>query len=159
MSLKAQKDEAIHRYGNWHTIISNISSETANAIDNRKDVSFSGFLGMASSTTYQGKELIIQSSSEELAEQMNLTVTQGYYPVLETEALLDQQGIEQFGLSVGDTIEIVYSNGQTRQYQISGTYGDFSSLQGTDAHGLQLAEGGLHFLPGNRIPGIRLYPV
>lgn len=147
MSLKAQKDEAIHRYGNWHTIISNISSETANAIDNRKDVSFSGFLGMASSTTYQGKELIIQSSSEELAEQMNLTVTQGYYPVLETEALLDQQGIEQFGLSVGDTIEIVYSNGQTRQYQISGTYGDFSSLQGTDAHGLQLAEGGLHFLP------------
>ena len=147
MSLKAQKDEAIRRYGNWHTIISNIPLETADAINNRKDVSVSGFLGMASSTTYQGKELIIQSSSEELAEQMNLTVTGGRYPITETEALLDQQGMEQFGLSIGDTIEIVYSDGQVRQYQISGTYGDFSSLQGTDAHGLQLAEGGLHFLP------------
>lgn len=102
--------------------------------------------GMASSTTYYGKELIIQSSSEELAEQMNSSVTQGHYPVLETEALLDQQGMEQFGLSIGDTIEIVYSDGRVRQYQISGTYGDFSSLQGTDAHGLQLAEGGLRFL-------------
>ncbi|GFH92795.1 hypothetical protein IMSAGC002_04067 [Lachnospiraceae bacterium] len=40
-------------------------------------------------------------------------------------------------------IEIVYSDGQTRQYQISGTYGNFSGLQGTDAHGLQLAEGRL----------------
>ena len=147
MSLKAQKDEAIRRYGNWHTIISNIPLETADAISNRKDVSVSGFLGMASSTTYQGKELIIQSSSEELAKQMNLSVTEGHYPVSETEALLDRQGLEQFGLSIGDTIEIVYSDGQTRQYQISGTYGDFSSLQGTDAHGLQLAEGGLRFLP------------
>lgn len=147
MSLKAQKDEAIRRYGNWHTIISNISLETARAIDNRKEVSVSGFLGMVSSTTYQGKELIIQSSSEKLAEQMNLTVTEGHYPVLETEALLDRQGMEQFGLSIGDTIEIVYSDGQTRQYRITGTYGDFSSLQGTDAHGLQLAEGGLRFLP------------
>lgn len=147
MSLKAQKEEAIRRYGNWHTIISNIPLETADVISNRKDVSVSGFLGMASSTTYQGKELIIQSSSEELAKQMNLSVTEGHYPVSETEALLDRQGLEQFGLSIGDTIEIVYSDGQTRQYQISGTYGDFSSLQGTDAHGLQLAEGGLRFLP------------
>ena len=83
MSLKAQKEEAIRRYGNWHTIISNIPLETADAISNRKDVSVSGFLGMASSTTYQGKELIIQSSSEELAKQMNLSVTEGHYPVSE----------------------------------------------------------------------------
>lgn len=90
MSLKAQKEEAIRRYGNWHTIISNIPLETADVISNRKDVSVSGFLGMASSTTYQGKELIIQSSSEELAKQMNLSVTEGHYPVSETEALLDR---------------------------------------------------------------------
>ena len=64
MSLKAQKEEAIRRYGNWHTIISNIPLETADAISNRKDVSVSGFLGMASSTTYQGKELGIRSNCE-----------------------------------------------------------------------------------------------
>ncbi len=148
MSLKAQKDEAIRRYGNWHTVISNIPLEAAEAIHDRKDVMVSGLLGMASNAAiYQEKELIIQSSSGELAAQMNVIVTQGHYPVSEEEALLDRQGLEQFGLSIGDFIEIPYSNGQVRQYQISGTYADFSSLKSDDTHGLLLTEGGLRFLP------------
>lgn len=146
MSLKSQTNEAIRRYGNWHIIISDISDQTAEMIDARTDVAVSGFLGMAT-TTYQGKELVIQSSSEELAAQMNLTVTEGHYPATETEALLDRPGMEQFGISIGDTVDITFSNGQVKQYQISGTYGNFSSLQGTDAHGLQLAADGLRFLP------------
>lgn len=147
MSLKSQTNEAIRRYGNWHIIISDISDQTAEMIDARTDVAVSGFLGMAATTTYQGKELVIQSSSEELAAQMNLTVTEGHYPATEKEALLDRPGLEQFGISIGDTVDITFSNGQVKQYQISGTYGDFSSLQGTDAHGLQLAADGLRFLP------------
>ena len=93
MSLKSQTDEAIRRYGNWHIIVSDISDETAELIDAHTDVAVSGFLGMAA-TTYQGKELVIQSSSEELAAQMNLTVTEGHYPAAETEALLDRSGME-----------------------------------------------------------------
>lgn len=147
MSLKSQTDEAIRRYGNWHVIVSDVSDETAAVIDARVDVAVSGFLGVAADTAWQGKELIVQSSSEELAAQMNLTVTEGHYPITETEALLDRPGMEQFGISIGDTIEVTFSDGSVRQYQITGTFGDFSSLQGTDAHGLQLAEGGLRFLP------------
>lgn len=147
MSLKSQTDEAIRRYGNWHVIVSDISDETAAVIDARADVAVSGFLGVAADTVWQGKELIVQSSSEELAAQMNLTVTEGHYPITETEALLDRSGMEQFGISIGDTIEVTFSDGAVRQYQISGTFDDFSSLQGTDAHGLQLAEGSLRFLP------------
>ena len=146
MIVKAQTDEAIRKYGNWHIIISDISDQTAEAVDARTDVAVSGFLGMAA-TTYQGKELVIQSSSEELAAQMNLTVTEGHYPAAETEALLDRSGMEQFGISIGDTVEITFRNGQVRRYQISGTYADFSGLQGKDAHGLQLAADGLRFLP------------
>lgn len=147
MSLKSQTDEAIRRYGNWHVIVSDISDETAAVIDARVDVAVSGFLGVAADTVWQGKELIVQSSSEELAAQMNLTVTEGHYPITETEALLDRSGMEQFGISIGDTIEVTFSDGSVRQYQISGTFDNFSSLQGTDAHGLQLAEGSLRFLP------------
>ncbi len=147
MSLKSQTDEAIRRYGNWHVIVSDISDETAAVIDARVDVAVSGFLGVAADTVWQGKELIVQSSSEELAAQMNLMVTEGHYPITETEALLDRSGMEQFGISIGDTIEVTFSDGSVKQYQISGTFGEFSSLQGTDAHGLQLAEGGLRFLP------------
>lgn len=152
MSLKAQTDEAIRRYGNWHVIVSDITDDTAKAIHNREDVAVSGFLGMASTTTYNGKDLIVQSSSEELARQMNLTVTEGHYPATKQQALLDRPALEQFDLSIGDMIEITFSNGQTKEYQITGTYGNgaygnFSSLQGTDAHGLLLAEGGLRILP------------
>lgn len=75
MSIKAQKNEVIRTYGNWHVIVSNIDDDIAEAISNRKDVAVSGFLGMADETTYQGKELVVQSSSKELAEQMNLSVT------------------------------------------------------------------------------------
>lgn len=147
MSLKSQTDEAIRRYGNWHVIVSDISDETAAVIDARVDVAVSGFLGVAADTVWQGKELIVQSSSEELAAQMNLMVTEGHYPITETEALLDRSGMEQFGISIGDTIEVTFRDGSVKQYQISGTFGEFSSLQGMDAHGLQLAEGGLRFLP------------
>ena len=128
MSLKSQANEAIRRYGNWHVIVSDISDETATMIDARTDVAVSGFLGIAA-TTYQGKELVIQSSSEELAAQMNLTVTEGHYPATETEALLDRPGMEQFGISIGDTVEITFSNGQVKQYQISGTYGNAGKLR------------------------------
>lgn len=147
LSLNAQTDEAIRRYGNWHVIISNITDDTARDIAARADVAMSGFLGMASDTTFKGKELVVQSSSEELSRQMNLTVTEGHYPTANTQALMDAAALTQFGLAIGDVVEISFQNGQTRSYEITGLFENFSSLQGTDAHGLQLMEGGLRFLP------------
>ncbi len=147
MSLRSQTDAAVRRYGSWHVIVSGISDETAAMIAARDDVAVSGFLGVASDTVWQGKKLIVQSSSGELAARMNLTVTEGHYPAAETEALLDRSGMEQFGISIGDTAEITFSDGSVRQYRICGVFDDFSGLQGADAHGLQLAEGGLRFLP------------
>lgn len=150
MSLKSQINETIRQYGNWHAIISDISDSTASSLSSRNDVNVSGFLGLADDTTYQGKELVVQSSSKELAEQMNLVVTEGHYPTATQEALLDRQALEQFGLSIGDTIEVMFSDGQTRQYVIIGTYGDYSSLKGSDAHGLQLSPEGMRMLPADQ---------
>lgn len=149
MSIKAQINEYIRQHGNFHAIITDISNSTAEQINSRNDVKVSSFLGMAEDTTYQGKELIIQSSTQEFAEQMNLVVTEGSYPVSEREALLDRQGLEQFGISIGDTIEVAFSDGEIRQYTITGTYGDFSSLKGSDAHGLMLSVEGMRALPSD----------
>ncbi|WP_018751225.1 FtsX-like permease family protein [Paenibacillus sanguinis] len=149
MSLRAQTEEAIRRYGNWHAIFTNISDITANAISGRNDVNISSWFGMAEATTYQGKELVVQSSSQELAEQMNMVVTEGHYPVAAQEALLDREGLEQFGLAIGDTIEISFLDGSVRQYAITGTFGDYSTLKGSDAHGLQLSTEGIRALPAN----------
>lgn len=150
MSLRSQTDEAIRRYGNWHAIISDLPDNLAVKIGKRQDINVAGYLGMAADTTYKGKELIVQSSSEELARQMNLIVTNGHYPASAREALLDRPAMEQFNLSIGDWIEVAFSDGQVRKYQISGMYRDYSTLKGSDAHGLQLSPEGMRELPAGQ---------
>lgn len=147
VSIQAQIDAYLHQAGNFHAILTGIRDDAAAQIAARKDVRVSSFLGMAEDVMYQGKELVIQSSSEAFANEMNLMVTEGRFPSEAREALLDRQGLEQFGIALGDTVEIPFPDGQTRQYRITGTYGDFSSLKGTDAHGLMLSPEGMRMLP------------
>lgn len=150
MSIKAQINENTRQKGNYHAMITDVSDNTAEKIDDRNDVKVSGWIGMAEDTTFQGKELFIQGGEQDIAEQMNLVVTEGDYPASEKEALIDRFALEQFGLSIGDTIEIALSDGQMRQYIITGTYSDFSSLKGTDSHGLFLSVEGIRMFPSDK---------
>ena len=146
MSIKALNNEYIRQHGNFHAIITGISDSVAGQIDNRDDVRVSSWVGIAEDTAYEGKELIIQGSEQDLAEQMNLVVTAGAYPASTQEALLDSLAFEQFGLSIGDAIDIVLSDGQTRNYTITGMYSDFSGLKASGAHGLFLSAEGIRAL-------------
>jgi putative ABC transport system permease protein len=86
---------------------------------------------------------------KDIAEQMNIALSEGQFPVSTKEALIDEQARTQFDLSVGDTVDVVRANGQTNQYIISGIYSDFSSLKGTDTHGLFLSMEGINELPSD----------
>ena len=77
MSIKSQKNTAINNYGNWHIIIHDISEETAAEVANEDSVHVADWLGLLEGATYQGKDLVVQSSGEELAEQMNLSISEG----------------------------------------------------------------------------------
>lgn len=147
LSINAQIDACIRASGNFHAILSGITDDTALQIAGREDVNVSCFVGVAEDSSYQGKELVIQSCSEEFAREMNLSVLEGRYPVNGQEALLDRAGLEQYGLSIGDRIEVPFSDGISRTYQITGVYGDFSSLKGSDSHGLMLAPEGIRMFP------------
>lgn len=149
MNLQSQRSEAIRRYGNWHAIFSGINDHIAQEISARGDVNVSGWLGMADEITYHGKELIVQGNNVALAEQMNMVVTQGDYPVTAGEALLDWLALDEYGFSIGDEIEVLFPDGQARQYTITGTFGDYSTLKGSDAHGLQLSTEGMRALPAD----------
>lgn len=143
MSIRAQINAHIQQKGNYHAIIKGLTDDLAEQINSRSNIKVSGWVGVVEDTVYQGKELIVQGADREIAEQMNLVVLEGTYPSAENEALLDQQALEQFGLSIGDTIEVPSADGQMRQYHITGMYGDFSSLTGSDAHGLFLSTEGI----------------
>ncbi|KWX77290.1 ABC transporter permease [Paenibacillus jilunlii] len=150
MSVKAQINENIRQKGNYHAVIAGITDSTAGQIAGRSDVKVAGWVGMAEDTVFQGKKLRIQGGEQDIAEQMNLVVSGGTYPASEREALLDRPALEQFGLSIGDTIEIALSDGLKREYKITGTYNDFSSLKGTDSHGLYLSTEGIRTLPSEK---------
>lgn len=143
MSIKAQINAYIKQGGNFHASIKGITDSAAEQIGSHSDVEVSDWIGAVEDTIYQGKELIVQGSGQKLAEQMNLVVLEGKYPVIEQEALLDKKAMEQFKLSIGDTIEVPFTDGQTRQYHITGVYGDFPTLAGKDAHGLFLTVDGI----------------
>ncbi|WP_039833913.1 ABC transporter permease [Paenibacillus sonchi] len=150
MSVKAQINENIRQKGNYHAVIAGITDSTAGQIAGRSDVKVAGWVGMAEDTVFQGKKLRIQGGEQDIANQMNLVVSGGAYPASEREALLDRPALEQFGLSIGDTIKIALSDERKREYKITGTYNDFSSLKGTDSHGLYLSTEGIRTLPSEK---------
>lgn len=147
MSIQAQIDENIRQRGNWHAIVTMIPDEIATQIGSRKDVTVSGWVVTADDSVLDGKDLFIQGGEADIAGQMGLHITEGTFPSSEHEAALDQAAMKQFGLAVGDIIEITVQDGTARQYTISGIYNDFSSLKGQDAHGLFLSEQGARALP------------
>lgn len=147
MSVQAQINENIRQKGNYHAAITDISDSTAGQIGKRSDVNVSGWIGRAEDTVFQGKPLLIQGGEQAIVAQMNLAATEGHYPASAQEALIDRLALEQFGLSVGDTIDIALSDGRVRQYRITGTYNDFAGLKGTDSHGLHLSAEGIRALP------------
>lgn len=147
MSIKAQITDYIRKNGNFHAIITDITDDSARRIGGRRDVNMASWLGMAEDTVYRGKELVIQSGTQEFAAQMNLIVTEGSYPSEENEALLDGQALTQFDISIGDFVEVPFADGETRRYRITGAYGEFSGLLGSDSHGLFLSPEGMRALP------------
>lgn len=146
LSIKSQINTTISTYGNWHLIIHDITEETAAEITNEDNVHVADWLGLLEGATYQGKELVVQSSGEELAEQMSLSISEGTYPSAANEAAMDISGLTQYGLSIGDTISVDFPDGQTKEYKITGTFNNFSTLQSEDSHGLQLTREGMHEL-------------
>lgn len=146
LSIKSQISTTISTYGNWHLIIHDITEETAAEITNEENVHVADWLGLLEGATYQGKELVVQSSGEALAEQMSLSISEGTYPSAANEAAMDISGLTQYGLSIGDTIRVDFPDGQTKEYKITGTFNNFSTLQSEDSHGLQLTREGMHEL-------------
>lgn len=147
MSIKAQIDANIRQGGNVHMIVHEIGDETAELIAAREDVAVSGFSGVAENAVYAQKELEVQSGSQTLAGEMNLEVMEGAFPSAPQEALMDRPGLEEFGLSIGDSVELTFSDGVPRQYRITGTYGDMSGLKANDSHALFLSPEGMRALP------------
>ncbi len=154
MSVKGQIREQIRTGGNYHIMLNGISDEVAEQVASREDVTVSGFIAQAENTDLYGADLLVMGGDKAISEQMNLIVDTGNFPVSETEALIDDAALEQFNISIGDTVSVESSDGRMIDFVITGTFSDFTSLQGTGSHGLYLSLEGIKALTGSDYQGL-----
>ena len=154
MSVRGQISEQIRTGGNYHIMLNGISDEVAGQVANREDVAVSGFIAQAENTDLYGADLLVMGGDKAISEQMNLIVDTGNFPVSETEALIDDAALEQFNISIGDTVSVGSSDGRMIDFVITGTFSDLTSLQGTGSHGLYLSLDGIKALTGSDYQGL-----
>ncbi|MHB8126831.1 MAG: ABC transporter permease [Desulfitobacteriaceae bacterium] len=143
MEIRAQMTSQINLNGNWHVNIKDIDDKTAKLIGSRVDVAVSGWLQGTDDGILEGKLLRVLGGDEAISAQMGLAVEKGRFPQKTDEALLDRQAMEQFAISLADTVSVTLADGSRRSFTIVGIYGDFSSLKAADAHGLYLSKEGI----------------
>lgn len=154
MSVRGQVNQQIKKGGNYHIMINDISDKKAEQVANQKEVAVSGFIAQGKSTDMFGTDLRIMGGEKAISEQMNLAVIKGNFPTSKTEALIDTAALEQFNISIGDTVSLKSSEGQIIDFTITGTFNDFSSLLGTGSHGLYLSLDGIKEMTGEDYKGL-----
>ena len=73
-----------------------------------------------------------------------LRMTDGVYPSLPDEALLNESAMEEMGLSIGDDIMVTVPDDSQKQYRITGTLADMGSMMKADICGMALSEEGFY---------------
>ena len=137
--IQAQTIGQIKANGYWHVAFKNIDAETASLIQNRPETEVAGWLSTTQEGTLGKEAIAIMGGDEAISGNMGLTVNSGRFPQSAKEALLDEQLVNERGISLNDTVEVLLSDGSTHDFVITGTYSNTLSQKKDDTHGLFLS--------------------
>lgn len=154
--IQAQTIGQIKSNGYWHVAFKNIDDETASLIQNRPETEVAGWLSSTQDGTLGTEAIAIMGGDEAISGNMGLTVNNGRFPLSANEALLDEQFVNERGISLYDTVKVVLSDGSTHDFVITGTYNNTLSQRKDDTHGLFLSYGGIREI-GNDASGYTYY--
>ncbi|MDU7250753.1 MAG: FtsX-like permease family protein [Clostridium sp.] len=141
--IQAQTIGQIKANGYWHVAFRNIDDETASLIQNRPEIEVAGWLSSTQEGTLGTKSIAIMGGDEATSGNMGLTVNNGRFPQSTNEALLDEQFVNELGMSLNDTVKVVLSDGSIHDFVITGTYNNTPSQLKDDTHGLFLSYDGI----------------
>ena len=143
MAVRSQKNYFIKTGGEYHAALHDVETETAEQISARVDVALSGWVCQGSTGMLSGKTVSFVGAEEEIMESLTeMDMTDGAYPSLPDEALLNESAMEQLGLSIGDNMTVTVPDGSQKQYRITGTLADMGSMLKADICGMALSEDG-----------------
>ena len=143
MAMRSQKNYFIKTNGEYHAALRDVDEETAELVSARVDVALSGWVYQGSTGMLSGKTVSFVGADEETMESLTeMDMTDGVYPSLPDEALLNESAMEQLGLSIGDNVTVTVPDGSQKQYRITGTLADMGSMLKADICGMALSEDG-----------------
>lgn len=143
MAMRSQKNYFIKTGGEYHAALRDVEEETAQLVSARVDVALSGWVCQGSTGMLSGKTVSFVGADEKTMESLTeMDMTDGVYPSLPDEALLNESAMEQLGLSIGDNMTVTVPDGSQKQYRITGTLADMGSMLKADICGMALSEDG-----------------
>ena len=143
MAMRSQKNYFIKTGGEYHAALRDVEEETAELVSARVDVALSGWVYQGSTGRLSGKAVSFVGANEETMESLTeMDMTAGAYPSLPDEALLNENAMEQWGLSIGDYVTVTVPDGSQKQYRITGTLADMGSMLNADICGMVLCKEG-----------------
>ncbi len=143
MAMRSQKNYFIKTNGEYHAVLHDVETETAERISERIDVAISGWVYQGCVGMLSGKTVSFVGAEEETMESLTeMDMTDGAYPSRPDEALLNESAMEQLGLSIGDNVTVTVPDGSQKQYQITGVLADMGSMLKADICGMALCEEG-----------------
>ncbi len=143
MAMRSQKSYFIKTGGEYHAALHDVEEETAELVSARVDVALSGWVYQGSTGILSGKTVSFVGAEEETLESLTeMDMTDGAYPSLPDEALLNESAMERLGLSIGDNMTVTVPDGSQKQYRITGTLADMGSMLKADICGMALSEDG-----------------
>ena len=143
MAMRSQKNYFIKTNGEYHAALHDVEAETAELVSARVDVALSGWVYQGSTGMLSGKTVSFVGADEKTMESLTeMDMTDGVYPSLPDEALLNESAMEQWGLSIGDNMTVTVPDGSQKQYRITGILADMGSMLKADICGMALSEEG-----------------
>lgn len=143
MAMRSQKNYFIKTGGEYHAALRDVEEETAELVSARVDVALSGWVYQGSTGMLSGKTVSFVGADEKTMESLTeMDMTDGVYPSLPDEALLNESAMEQLGLSIGDNMTATVPDGSQKKYRITGILADMGSMLKADICGMALSEDG-----------------
>ncbi|MCI8695886.1 MAG: FtsX-like permease family protein [Lachnospiraceae bacterium] len=143
MAMRSQKNYFIKTNGEYHVALRDVGQETAEAVSARIDVALSGWVYQGSAGVLSDMPVSFAGASEGTMEALTeMDMTEGTYPVLPDEALLNESAMERLGLTIGDDVTVTVPGGGQKRYRITGVLRDMGSMLKADICGMALSEEG-----------------
>ncbi len=143
MAMRSQKNYFIKTNGEYHVALRDVGQETAEAVSARIDVALSGWVYQGSAGVLNDMPVSFAGAAEGTMEALTeMDMTEGTYPVLPDEALLNESAMERLGLTIGDDVTVTIPGGGQKRYRITGVLGDMGSMLKADICGMALSEEG-----------------